>query len=93
MKFSIQDFFSNYDQIRSFLRIWSQLLKKSWMEDFIFCAVLGVEIDEISYLSIYDIVLRRRNSPWKNVLNKLFWIRRTKFLHFWYELDWTNGIT
>lgn len=42
------------------------------MEDFIFCAVLGVEIDEISYLSIYDIVLRRRNSPWKNVLNKLF---------------------
>ena len=29
MKFSIQDFFSNCDQIRSKLRIWSHLLKKS----------------------------------------------------------------
>ena len=39
-KFSIQDFFSKCDQIRSFLRIWSHLLKKSLMKDFIFCAVL-----------------------------------------------------
>ena len=29
MKFSIKDFFSKCDQIRSFLRIWSHLLKKS----------------------------------------------------------------
>ena len=28
------------DQIRSFLRIWSHLLKKSLMENFIFCAVV-----------------------------------------------------
>ena len=28
MKFSIEDFFSQCDQIRSFLRIWSHLLKK-----------------------------------------------------------------
>ena len=34
MKFSIKDFFSKYDQIRS------HLLKKSLMENFIFCAVL-----------------------------------------------------
>ena len=39
MKFSIKDFFSKCDQIRSFLRIWSNLLKKSFMENFIFCAV------------------------------------------------------
>ena len=39
MKFSIEDFFSEYDQINSFLRIWSHLLKKSLMENFIFCAV------------------------------------------------------
>ena len=39
MKFSIKDFFSKYDQIRSFVRIFSQLLKKSLMENFIFCAV------------------------------------------------------
>ena len=41
MKFSITDFFSKCDQIRSFLRIWSYLLKKSIMENFNFCAVLG----------------------------------------------------
>ena len=39
MKFSIKDFFSKCDQICSFLGIWSHLLKKSLMENFIFCAV------------------------------------------------------
>ena len=39
MKFSIEDFSSKCDQIRSFVRIWSHLLKKSLMENFIFCAV------------------------------------------------------
>ena len=29
MKFSIKDFFSKFDHIRSFVRIWSHLLKKS----------------------------------------------------------------
>ena len=36
MKFSIKDFLSKYDRIRNFLRIWSHLLKKSLMENFIF---------------------------------------------------------
>ena len=36
MKFSITDFLSKCDQIRSFLWIWSHLLKKSLMEKFIF---------------------------------------------------------
>ena len=39
MKFSRKDFFSKYDQICSFLQIWSHLLKKSYIENFIFCAV------------------------------------------------------
>ena len=39
MKFPIKDFFSKCDQIRSFLRIWSHLLRKSLMENNIFCAV------------------------------------------------------
>ena len=39
MKFSIKDFFSKCDQIRRKLRISSHLLKKSLMENFIFCAV------------------------------------------------------
>ena len=40
LKFSIKDFFSNCEQIRKFLQIWSHLLKKSLMENFIFCAVI-----------------------------------------------------
>ena len=39
MKFSIKDFFSKCDQIRRKLRIRSHLLKKSLMENLIFCAV------------------------------------------------------
>ena len=39
MKFPIKSFFSKCDQIRRKLRICSHLLKKSWMENFIFCAV------------------------------------------------------
>ena len=38
MRFFIKDFFSKCDQIRRKLRIWSHLLKKSLMENFIFCA-------------------------------------------------------
>ena len=42
MKFSIKDFLSKCDQIRSFLRIRSHLPKKSLMANFIFCAVLQI---------------------------------------------------
>ena len=42
MKFSIKDFFSKYDQIRRKIWIWSHLLRKSFMENFIFCAVYDV---------------------------------------------------
>ena len=40
MKFYIKDFSSKCDQIRRKLRIWSHLLEKSLMENFIFYAVL-----------------------------------------------------
>ena len=40
MKFSIKDFLSKCDQIHRKLRIWSYLLKKFLIENFIFCAVL-----------------------------------------------------
>ena len=36
MKFFIKDFFGKCDQIRSFLQMWSHLLKKPLMENFIF---------------------------------------------------------
>ena len=39
MKFFIKDFFRKCDQIRRKPRIWSHLLRKPLMENFIFCAV------------------------------------------------------
>ena len=42
MKFSIKELFSIFNQIGSFLRIWSHLLKKSLMEKFICCVMLYV---------------------------------------------------
>ena len=39
IKLSVKNFFRKCDQIRSFLRIWSHLLKKFLMKNFIFCAV------------------------------------------------------
>ena len=41
LKFHIKDSFSKRDQILSFLRIWSHLLKKSSMQNFIFYTVIG----------------------------------------------------
>ena len=40
MKFYIKDFFSECHRIHSFLRIWPHLLRKSLMENLIFCAVV-----------------------------------------------------
>ena len=51
MKFSINDLFSKCDQIRSFLRIWSHLLKKSLMENFIFCAI-SIKVFELRLLLV-----------------------------------------
>ena len=49
MKFSIKDFFSKCDQIRSKLRIWSHLLKKSLVESFIFCAVNVIMSSNVAF--------------------------------------------
>ena len=46
MKFFIKDYFSKCDQIRWKQRIWSHLLKKSLMENFIFCAVLKQKAED-----------------------------------------------
>ena len=43
MKFSSKDFFSKYHQFHRKLWIWLHLLKKSLMENFIFCTVLLLE--------------------------------------------------
>ena len=43
MKFSIKDFLSKCDQIRSFPWISSHLVTKYLMENFIFCAVIVIK--------------------------------------------------
>ena len=43
VKFSFKDFFSKCDQIRSFVRVGSRLLKKSLMKNFIFCTMKTVD--------------------------------------------------
>ena len=67
MKFSIKDFFSKYKQIRSLLRIWSHLLKKSLIENFIFCAV----IFEIGVFESWVCIVPE-TCHLKKKLNKLF---------------------
>ena len=42
MKFSFKDIFSKCEQIRRKLQIWSHLLNKYLMENFIFCIVWNV---------------------------------------------------
>ena len=49
MKFSITSFFSKCNQIPKKLRIWSHLLKKSVMENLIFCAVHLARFLEVVY--------------------------------------------
>ena len=54
MKFSNKDFFSKCDQIRRKLRIWSHLLKKSLMENFIFCAVNTVVVRHAMLAKVHE---------------------------------------
>ena len=72
MKFSIKDFFSKCDQIRSFLQIWLRLLKKSLMENFIFCAVatgLFLYHQKIENLWLSDVFRnKKRSMPWNELL-------------------------
>ena len=75
-KSSIKDFFSKCDQIRRKLRIWSHLLKKSLMENFIFCAVeltsfkCQTKIRKALYIKGLDLILNKQ----KKTLNITIWV-------------------
>ena len=62
VKFSIKDFFSKCDQIRRKLRIWSHLLKKSLMVNFIFlCSETHTDLTipfSKSFLFCYILVIQ-----------------------------------
>ena len=56
MKFSIKDIFGKCDQIPGKLWIWSHLLKKSLMENFIFVQCVSNELPEIfSFLTVHSL--------------------------------------
>ena len=59
MKFPVKNFFGKCYQIRSFLRFWSHLLRKSLTENFIFCVVhclvKSLTINKNNYLIIISL--------------------------------------
>ena len=72
VKFSSKDFFSKCDQSRSFLRIWSHLLKKFLMENFIFCAVpLGFYLHKKIIPSVIWLRLNKKINFWFTIYNVL----------------------
>ena len=87
MKFSIKDFFSKCAQIRKKLRVWSHLLRKSLMENFIFCAVLGelwygitVQKMKFSIKDFFNKCDQRCLKRWSHLLKTLFSVQWIIFL-------------
>ena len=69
MKFSINDFFSKSDQIRRKLQIWSHLLKKSLMENFIFFAVVSPIFAYLKNQELYELTLNtKKKTNRQNIL-------------------------
>ena len=81
MKFSIKDFFSKCDQIRSFLRIWSHLPKKSLMENSIFCAVYNLFFQLLQHLWLWKL------SRYIERLDGCYW---TFFVFQTFKNNWKN---
>ena len=53
--FYMKDFFSKCGRISSFLRIWSHILNKSLVENFILYAVVDYNADYILYMSLFKV--------------------------------------
>ena len=80
MKFSIKNFFSKYDEIRRKLQIWSHLLKKSLMENFIFWAVKALENifqSRTSNRCFYIFELKVRDTKFKTIPESIWWAINT----------------
>ena len=97
MKFSIKDFFSKYDQIYRKLRIWSHLLNKSLMENFVFCAVKPK--DRSSFLPLITFTYFFHNSylptEQKVILTKFssFYYRSFVFIWTVFRIICSNSFT
>ena len=62
--FSIKDFFSKCDQIHSFPRIWSHLLKKTLKENFIVCPARVIDRMFDWHRSCVFVVNFKHIKPW-----------------------------
>ena len=83
----------NMTKIRSFLRIWSHLLNKSSMENFIFCAVsLGIFESHHSEVNYYQIIFQRNNCWMESLLENC---PNTEFflVHIFQYSDWIRRFT
>ena len=87
MKFSFKDFFSKCDQIRRFLRIWTNLLKKYLMENLIFCAVY-IEARNTQRITNSSVCNNKR-SKIKQIKNTKQQLRATLCKKNSVYLDWT----
>ena len=85
LKFSVKDFFSQCDQIRSFMRIRSHLLKKYLMENLIFvqCQDYGSDIYIVSQREVLSIEIRIQ-ILWR--IQKFIGLRLAKDLRDIYEI-------
>ena len=88
MNFSTKDFFSKFDQIRRNLRIWSHLLKKSFVEKFIFCAVNFIFIDKTYRRIFWFICLHARYGNYISN-HKAIIYRYWSFESFFRNKDWS----
>ena len=79
MKFSIKGFFSKCDQIRRWLRIWSHLLKKSLIENFIFC-VMNVLVGYEKYIQQWFDYIRKIKLLWLTKLHDFLTVPWCLFL-------------
>ena len=88
LKFSIKDFFSKCDQIRSFLRIWLHLLKKSFMENLIFYVVYDEYIETIFWnisprfhrlITLYNFFITKSHGDYNKIRQLFYYQMRQKF--------------
>ena len=97
MKFSNKNFFSKSDKMRSFLHIWSHLLKKSWVKKFL-CSEMSLnDLNEVNFQYFFLPVMHIQCKTW-NMLR--FLKRRDKcrkqkkrFLDHFYEAFMSRHLT
>ena len=105
MKFSITDFVSKCDQIRRKLRIWTHILEKSVMENFIFCAVIHssylMSSTRGTYVWYFDLASKSHHWSLKSFDNKftclIQWLIYfkdnylfVKYRHGWKRQKWRS---